>query len=803
MKFFEIVSQNKLNYLIENYKKYEEKINKIRRLNNEDIEDKIERYNTLKKYHKTTKNGISLVHYYQKNSRGRFMCYNSNGLQCLTREFKSSICSDYYEDLDIVNAHCVFLSHICKKNKIDCRYLDLYIKNRSIYIKELIKLNPLEDKDTIKKIFLSIINGGEKSLNNLKNKSNFLLDFKIGMKNILEEMKKKFPDKYKKRIKLLKLEVKKGLRKYYKEESFINLMLLDMENDILQCMIKFFNLNKLFTNGIAVLCFDGIMLLKSKKINDKLLLDCEKYIFKNLNISIKLKNKPIIDVLKLPVKSESIESILKILKKSNVSEFSKFKIYKDFIYMKDLKVCTLEIVKEYLNNTVRFITNDTSDIVFIKVMKKNNIKWIETTQEKYLKNLRCYVKWVVLDKNGEKKIKRKTLRSIVYDLIEKYEVPTSDNLIFKPFLHKKDINLDIDIDFNLFEKFEFVDYKKKKENKIKFNWDESIFKKHFYNIVSQKNIKLYNYILKYIAHIIQKPDELPEIALFLTSKQGIGKNTVVKFIEALIGSNNTCNIDNIFNKFNSRQANKLLYVLDEISENSKILKSYNVLKKKITADKMIIEPKNVNNYEIEHRGRYILLSNNRNCVFCSNDDRRYLMIDLGDKVESREYFTNFYKKMKDKDYMKDVFDYFASIDLSKFEIRNIPETKLKSELKKEHSNNVIRFLEDFYQNKEEIRDDFLCNIIKKEDTKNIFDLNYSDFYKTTYKNWCYDVGESSYTKKKFKLDIINFGLKIQTINPKKNNNYIKKFKGIKTSLHEGLQLFRKLRKNKKYEFDII
>ena len=45
----------------------------------------------------------------------------------------------------------------------------------------------------------------------------------------------------------------------------------------------------------------------------------------------------------------------------------------------------------------------------------------------------------------------------------------------------------------------------------------------------------YNYLINYIADLLQNPQKLPEVCLVFKSKQGLGKDLMINYIEKLIG----------------------------------------------------------------------------------------------------------------------------------------------------------------------------------------------------------------------------------------------------------------------------
>ncbi len=80
---------------------------------------------------------------YIKDDYGRSNPYKSCGLHNIKKEIRHTISIEYYEDIDIINAHPTILQQILKHNNINCYYLSdnrlidylmICILKRNLYI---------------------------------------------------------------------------------------------------------------------------------------------------------------------------------------------------------------------------------------------------------------------------------------------------------------------------------------------------------------------------------------------------------------------------------------------------------------------------------------------------------------------------------------------------------------------------------------------------------------------------------------------------------------------------------------------
>ena len=203
------------------------------------------------KYLAKSKNGLIKTKYKQNNSFGRFHALGSLSLQSIPREIRHTISKDYYNDIDIKNAHPVILSFMCAERGISCKYLNRYNSKRDEFLADI-----SSDKEQAKTVVLSMINGGKSAMNAIANPPVWLNKFKKELKTIHTHFANdaEFKAHKKKRV--------ENEINYNHEASYMNTLLCDFENKILQTMYRSIGSPK-----DCVLCFDGIMIRKEQKIN--------------------------------------------------------------------------------------------------------------------------------------------------------------------------------------------------------------------------------------------------------------------------------------------------------------------------------------------------------------------------------------------------------------------------------------------------------------------------------------------------------------------------------------------------------
>jgi len=271
MEFNESFDAEKLELIL----KYWEVIAKIKDDNN-DIYDPVKICRTYLKESQKHQDNINKikVHYTQKKN-GRFYADNGISLQSFKRCIRQTITNDYYYDIDIKNCIPSLLYQWLNKNNFNCEKLSYYVKNRDDIINDLIKENNNKyDKDYFKIAFISLINGCD---NYIKSKLPFIKEFENEIKEIHEFIKFKCPtieddDDENDEDDEEKTTKKKTKKKSKSKENnknigqIINYLICNIENNILQTMIKYLHDNQIIKNNL-VMMFDGFQILK-KNVKD-------------------------------------------------------------------------------------------------------------------------------------------------------------------------------------------------------------------------------------------------------------------------------------------------------------------------------------------------------------------------------------------------------------------------------------------------------------------------------------------------------------------------------------------------------
>jgi len=249
----------------------------------------------------------------------------------------------------------------------------------------------------------------------------------------------------------------------------------------------------------------------------------------------------------------------------------------------------------------------------------------------------------------------------------------------KQFYTKMDFSSNENINnnvFNLFTGFTYDD-----ENK---NFSVEIIQpilnhiKYLVNEEDKKNTPTFDYVLNWMAHIIQKPQRKTESALvFYSRKEGVGKNAFTDIVEKIFNGyyQKVKGIETLAGKFNSALKAKLIVFGDEITPKAKELND--VIKNAITSKSIEIEYKGLESITMKDRSNYIFTTNNELAFKVSDEDRRFCLIECPRIKKDAVYFDNLYKKIDDTETMKNFYNFLLTKDITDINIRNIPMTDYK------------------------------------------------------------------------------------------------------------------------------
>ena len=194
-----------------------------------------------------------------------------------------------------------------------------------------------------------------------------------------------------------------------------------------------------------------------------------------------------------------------------------------------------------------------------------------------------------------------------------------------------------------------------------------------------ENQEHYEWLLKFVAHMFQFPENKPGVGVVFNGMQGTGKDSFWKFVGDIIGNEmfmNTSDIDrDLFGGFNGNASRKLLIKMEESSV-STMMKNKEKIKSAVTSpigtyNQKYAKPVEMNSYE-----RYVCTSNDDVPVLIEDTDRRFVLFTPSGR------FQNIHCPEYDNpQFQRAFYDYLLTLDLTDYNPRNRPITQTYEEVK--------------------------------------------------------------------------------------------------------------------------
>lgn len=205
------------------------------------------------------------------------------------------------------------------------------------------------------------------------------------------------------------------------------------------------------------------------------------------------------------------------------------------------------------------------------------------------------------------------------------------------------------------------------------------FLDHLFENVARGNEAHYDWILGWMAHIIQHPGEKPGTALVLKGAPGVGKSSVGEHLGALVSRHyvKVSTPRGLLGQFNAHLASALLVHIEEgFWAGDKAAEGD--LKEKITGPTINLEKKGQDVISLASYHRYLVTSNERWTVPARHDERRYAVFHVGaGRAKDGDYFAAMSREMKAGGY-RDLLRRLDRFDLSRVDVRTIPQTEALS-----------------------------------------------------------------------------------------------------------------------------
>lgn len=216
------------------------------------------------------------------------------------------------------------------------------------------------------------------------------------------------------------------------------------------------------------------------------------------------------------------------------------------------------------------------------------------------------------------------------------------------------------------------------------------------------NDEHFEYMLNWLAHIVQYTETPCGTCIVIISDEGCGKDLFSNFVGSCLNENyyiNTQSIDKITGKYNGVLGGKLFITVNEL-DGLQSREHIEALKYLITAEDLLIENKYQNPVKCKSYARYIFFSNQLTAFPVTASSRRPIIFNASNKhlpqicgqKESEKYFSKLYSIYKSEVYQCAFLRMLCKRDISKWNFKDVTKSELQQELMDCSVTPVAKFL---------------------------------------------------------------------------------------------------------------
>ena len=283
-------------------------------------------------------------------------------------------------------------------------------------------------------------------------------------------------------------------------------------------------------------------------------------------------------------------------------------------------------VRQYFENFIIFI-RDTNSFYRLDYVWDNKYK----VHERDLKPIKIEgyqndLYFMERDENG-----KDDKKNFIKDYLRDSKKNAYYNIQFLP--HSADAKNTETGHYNLFKGFNFsrvLNFFEKENIPKEKHEDLAFLKKHILENVCDGDDKAYDYLMQWLAAIIQNPAKVAQIILIFFSKiNGTGKSGFTKFLASVLGVDLTFfgSLTQITETHTHAHVGKLFNVIEEVDKT--ITRKYkNIIKDISQREVAIYNEKNKPQCRMKTFVRYIMTTNYHDGVNFDSEDRRYVVYNF-------------------------------------------------------------------------------------------------------------------------------------------------------------------------------
>jgi hypothetical protein len=206
--------------------------------------------------------------------------------------------------------------------------------------------------------------------------------------------------------------------------------------------------------------------------------------------------------------------------------------------------------------------------------------------------------------------------------------------------------------------------------------DWALMRSHVFSIICDSDPVRFDYLMGWMARLVQRPAEQGEVAVVMKGGEGTGKGTLAKALLKIVGQHGLAisNAKHLVGNFNGHLRDAILLFADEaFFAGDKV--HIGALKSIITEPYLTVEAKFQNAVQTPNFLHVIMASNEEWVVPAALDARRFFVLEVAEAAKSNHaYFADIWTQMEGGGYAAMLHDLLA-YDLTTFNVRAVPVTE--------------------------------------------------------------------------------------------------------------------------------
>jgi len=207
------------------------------------------------------------------------------------------------------------------------------------------------------------------------------------------------------------------------------------------------------------------------------------------------------------------------------------------------------------------------------------------------------------------------------------------------------------------------------------SWDT--IKSFLLEVIADGDVGLYRYLILYLAHMLQRPEDKPGVVIAMLGGQGTGKGSALRLVERIWSSSTllVSDVDHVIGRFNAALEGNYAICMDEaMFAGDK--RAMDRLKSLVTEPTITIEQKQQPRRSIESFHRFFTTTNHAHFAHVEADDRRFVFFHVSDRrQEDAGYWKQVHQAINDPVVISAMVFDLERYDLTNFDVRQCPRNE--------------------------------------------------------------------------------------------------------------------------------